>query len=260
VLIVAVRRSTSTLVAMAFVCVCVLSGCGTIFVSPDVPAGASIVKVVSQAAGEPPTVSLVVSSSSTVRRIASSINRLHSVPSGTYNCPNAGPAGEPTVTLTFRAHKNGAVLAKAVETDFGFGSYPCNPMTISVPGRKDRFLVGGQLLERLERLLGVNFGFGEGNLKGEIYEAGGPATPSRRPIAGQVRLYLTHELPRPGSTSITYERLPQPGPFAFTNLAPGVYLLRASVHGKLSGCPRTRVTVLVGKTTHASIPWGCNVK
>jgi hypothetical protein len=222
------------------------------------PDGARLVEVISAPTGERPTTAVTVSDPSTARQISSWINRMHPVPSGVYNCPDLA-AREPRVTLTFRMHAKDRFLAKATETDFGFGSYPCNPLTVTVPGRKNRSLVAGRFLERLQRRLGVNFGFGEGTLRGEIYLAGGPAPRSMKPLAGHVTLYLTHQLPRPGSTAISNETIPRPARFDFSGLGPGVYLLSATVNGKPSDCPRTRVIVRVGRTAHASIPWGCTI-
>jgi hypothetical protein len=252
---VAVRLRASTFVVTASVCACVVSGCGG---GNNVPDGASLVQVLSAAPGAQPYVAVTVTKPSTTRRVLTWINRLHPVPHGVYNCP-AFTAVEPTVTLTFRAHARGPVIAKASETDYGYGSGPCNALTVTSPGHKTRFLIGGQFLEQLERLLDVNFGFGEGSIRGAIYMAGGPA-PSKKPIAGEVRLYLAHRPSHYSSAALSNETLPQPGKFGFSGVGPGDYYLRASVHGKPSGCPRTAVTVRAGTTTIANVPWGCNIK
>jgi hypothetical protein len=241
---------------MASVCACALAGCGG---SPDVPTGAKLVQVSSAVTGQRPTAAVTVTDPSTASRISTCINRMRPVPSGVYNCPNLDVAGKPRVTLVFRTHAKARGLAKAAETDFGFGSYACNPLIVSVPGHKNRFLIAGQFLERLQRLLGVNLGFGEGTLKGEIYLAGGPAPRSKKPLAGHVTVYLTHQLPRSGSAPISNETMPRPAQFDFSGIAPGVYFLRASVRGKPSQCPQTMVTVRVGRTTRASVPWGCGI-
>jgi hypothetical protein len=208
--------------------------------------------------GAQPSVAVTVTKPSRSRRIVAWINRLHPVPNGIYNCP-AFSAVEPTVTLAFRGHAEGPILAKAAETDYGYGSGPCNALTVTSRDRKTRFLIGGRFLEHLQRLLGVNFGFGEGSIKGAIYMAGGPA-PSKRPIAGQVWLYRADRPSRYTNEAVSNETLPRPGGFVLSGIGPGVYYLRASAHARPSGCSRTAVMVRVGKTTTADVPWGCNIK
>ena len=110
----------------------------------------------------------------------------------------------------------------------------CNPVNINVPGRDERSLLGGRLLERLQRLFSVSFGFGLGEIKGQIYFAGGPAPPNghrKGPVSGAVSLYLTHLYPGYGSGPVSKTFLPRPGQFTFT-AAPGRYLLSASASGK----------------------------
>jgi len=255
----AARRSMSTLVVLASVCLCALAGCGsTNATSSNLPDGARLVQVISAFTGEHRIAAVTVTDPSTTRRISGWINRMRPVPNGPTNCPDL-TAVEPGVTLTFRAYARGPVLAKATETDFGFGSYACNPLTVTVPGSRSRSLVAGQFLERLQRLLSVNFGFGEGAIKGKIYLAGGPAPSIMKPLAGHVTLYRTHQPPQVGSTPIASATLPRPAEFKFSGLGPGVYFLRASVKGAPSRCHQTSVTVRVGKTAHASIPWGCGI-
>jgi hypothetical protein len=170
-------------------------------------------------------------------------------------------AVEPTVTLTFRAYAKGPVLAKATETDYGFGSTVCNPLTVTAPGRRTLSLVGGEFLERLQRLLGVNFDFGMGAIKGEIYMAGGPAPSRTRPIAGQVELYRARELPRYGRGPLSVETIPRSGQHFDFVAGPGVYYLRStSLNGRPSDCPRITVTVRVDEITHAAVPWGCTIR
>lgn len=250
---VAMRLSTAVLVGMALVCACAVGGCG----SSGIPHGVRLVHVVSRDVGEQPPVAVTVTATARVRRIVGRIDRMRPVPSGSYNCP-AMIAIEPVIKLTFRARARGPVLATASEIDYGYGSFPCNPVTLTVSGHKTRLLIGGHFLERLQRLLGINLDFGEGTIKGEIYMAGGPA-PSKKPLAGRVNLYLAEQPSRNANTLNRSETLHRPGQFSFTDLGPGAYYLGATVKGESFGCPRIKVVVRSGKTTYAKVPWGCTI-
>jgi hypothetical protein len=258
VLALAMRRLNSKVVLIASVCACVISGCGTSN-APNVADGARVVQVVSAVPGAQPTVAITATGSSTTHRIVAWIDRLRPVSHGAYNCPLLD-AVEPTVTLTFRARARGSVLAKAAETEYGFGSTVCNPLTVTSPGHKTLSLVGGQFLERLQHLLRVNFGFGIGTIKGEIYMAGGFGPHTKRPIPGKVELYLERNQTRYGRGPLMTETIPRPGQhFDFTE-GPGVYDLRStSLDGSPSDCPRITVTVRVNETTHAAVPAGCAI-
>ena len=170
-------------------------------------------------------VAVTVTRASTTRRIASWINRL---PPARYqfSCP-ALSAVEPVETLTFRASATGSTLATATVTDFG-GSSDCNPLILSVPGHKDRRLVGGQIVERVERLLGVNFGIGIGVLKGHIYMVGAPAASKARAIPGQILLYLDSKLPQYARQPVSVESIPFARQTFLFEEGPGRYYLRAT--------------------------------
>lgn len=64
--------------------------------------------------------------------------------------------GGPTVTLRFRS-AGGKILARAAVRDtLGAGrSGPCNPLELSVRGRKATPLIGADLLLRIQRMLGI---------------------------------------------------------------------------------------------------------
>jgi hypothetical protein len=250
------RPSKPWLTLEACFCAFMLCGCG----SSDVLARAHLVEVVSVAPREQPVVALTVTRPSVTRQIVGWIDRLRPVPRGVFNCP-LFDAVEPTVTLTFRTRARGAALATVSETDYGFGSGACNPLTLAVPGHKTRALLGGRFLERLQRLLGVNFGFGSAVIEGGIYMAGGPEVSRRRSIAGHVTLYLARTLRQPHSRQLSSETIPRSGQHFYFEEGPGVYYLRASsLHGKPAGCPPTTVTVRAGETADVSVPWGCLVK
>jgi hypothetical protein len=73
-----------------------------------------------------------------------------------YFCPLIR-ADSPVVRLAFRA-VDGAVLARARLLDAFRGiSGPCNPIQYRASGQRERLLLGGPLLRRVQRLLGVRF-------------------------------------------------------------------------------------------------------
>jgi hypothetical protein len=63
--------------------------------------------------------------------------------------------GGPTVKLTFRS-RTGAVLARAKVFDLLGRSGPCNPVSLTVGKRAPRYLIGADLLLRIQRMLGVD--------------------------------------------------------------------------------------------------------
>jgi hypothetical protein len=244
------------LLLVGCVCAFAVAGCGT----ANTLSGAHLVKVVSAVSGEQPFAAIAITRRSEIRRLADWIYRLRPVPKGVFNCP-AFAAVEPTVTLRFLARANGRVLATATETDYGFGSSACNPVTLAVRGRKARHLIGGRFLEQVQRLLGVNFGFGIGTIKGGIYMAGGPVVSQTRSISGRVELYLARTGLQPRRERVSVETIPRNGQHFDFLEGPGVYYMRAtSLNGEASECPPTTVTVRAGKTLQISVPWGCNVK
>lgn len=250
------RRSSSLLLLAAFVCAFTISGCG----SSNPLAGARLVEVVSAVPSEQPVVAVTIAKQAEIRRLANWLDRLRPIPKGTFNCPAFG-AIEPTVTLRFLARADGRLLATVTETDYGFGSSVCNPITLAVPGEHRRELIGGRFLEHLQRLLAVNFGFGTGTIKGGIYMAGGPIASKAKTISGRVVLYLARTRLEPRSERVSVETIPRNGQhFDFVE-GPGVYSLRAtSPNGKPADCPPTTVTARAGKTLELPVPWGCNVK
>jgi hypothetical protein len=74
-----------------------------------------------------------------------------------YFCPMIR-ADSPVVRFAFRA-ASGSVLARARLLDAFRGiSGRCNPIQYRVSGHRERLLLGGSLLRRVQRLLGVRFG------------------------------------------------------------------------------------------------------
>jgi hypothetical protein len=90
-----------------------------------------------------------------VARIVRWLDELPVVQPGAYSCPLL--VSGPVIVLDVRGRR-GALLARARFALYGPGrslvSTQCNPLGFAVRGRRQRPLVGGRFLPRLERLLG----------------------------------------------------------------------------------------------------------
>jgi hypothetical protein len=91
-----------------------------------------------------------------VARIASQINGLGISQPGVMSCP-ARPAGAPVVTFTFRRRLGGAVVARATQLAGAVEpTTACDPMTLSIEGRRWPPLLGGAaVVHNAQRLLGI---------------------------------------------------------------------------------------------------------
>lgn len=103
--------------------------------------------------GRPPLVAVSVVGPA-AKRIVKWINALGVAQPGTINCP-ALPLG-PFVRFVFRTSR-GTTVAHGSVLDFDGTSGECNAIDLSIHGRQRMPLIGGNLLERLQRLLGVRF-------------------------------------------------------------------------------------------------------
>ncbi len=118
--------------------------------------GVHVIAVRSARPGKPPIVSRIVTAPTKVRRIISWIDQMPIVQPGAYSGPLL-LAGQPVVTFAFQAAAHRPVLAQASLTDYGFDSGPCNPISFTVAGRRQKPLIGGNILSRVQHLLGVHF-------------------------------------------------------------------------------------------------------
>jgi hypothetical protein len=123
---------------------------------PRIPAGVREVDVKRGVPGRAPTVSVDVTQASKVREVVSLIDGLAVAPPGAYACPMI-PAGEPKLSLTFRAGRGGAVIARASQLILDLdGTSPCDPLTVTVSGRAQISLLAGRnFLTALGRAAGV---------------------------------------------------------------------------------------------------------
>jgi hypothetical protein len=119
--------------------------------SERLPQGVSQIGLRSGYPGRKPSVSVTVTDPAQVSRIVEWVNALGIVQPGAYSCPNlAGP----TVTLDF-LDRAGAMLAQASVIALEGTSGPCNPVALTIGGRRQTPLIGGDLLLRIQRLLHV---------------------------------------------------------------------------------------------------------
>jgi hypothetical protein len=258
-------RPTLSSGVLASACCLAVGGCGSSHAGAVIPHGARVIAMTSAAGLEPPTVRTTVTALDKVRQIAAWIDRMKPVPAGVaYSCPETAGI-EPTVSLAFRSKVNGRMLAKASETDPGYGSSPCNPLTVTIPGEGTRALVAGMFLERIERLTGVDFGFGFGSITGTASYGGGARlqTGTRTPFPGGANAYLVNvylanpkAFPGYGNGLLIGSSIDRRGQFSI-RMAPGSYLLEAAKNGQKPDCPPTTAIVRVGHTTHANVLVGC---
>lgn len=124
--------------------------------SEKMPAGVHEIDVTSARPGQAPIVSQSVTSRGRVRRIIDWLDTMQILQPGVYGCPGL-QAGQPVVTFTFRAGPGQPALAQASLTDYGFASGPCNPISFSIGGHRQKPLIGGNFLTKVGRLLGVRF-------------------------------------------------------------------------------------------------------
>lgn len=125
--------------------------------SERIPATAREVEVTSAVLDGPVKLAFSVSARTQVMRIVSLLNALPIVQPGAYSCPGLTIQGAHTITISFRTTAGGPLLASATYTAWpglAYTSGPCNGIDLTIGGRRDDPLLGGDFLRRLERLLG----------------------------------------------------------------------------------------------------------
>jgi hypothetical protein len=126
--------------------------------SERIPATAHAVDLSSAVLNGPTTVTLTVTSAADVRSLVSLLNALPIVQPGLYSCPGLIENGARVITFSFRAFAAGPLLARATYVaypDLAYDSGPCDAIDLTIAGRRQKPLVGGDFLRRVERLLGV---------------------------------------------------------------------------------------------------------
>ena len=157
------RRRSSPFVALALTVG--LAGCGTVktqtsapaaSVAPThgrVPSDVRVLTVTRGYAGRKPSLSATTTNAAKVAAIATMLDRLHRARPGVVNCPMIRPA--PTVTFTFRAHRNGPALARANTLATG-PDRECPGVTFKLRGRaREGLSARSAFLRQAQRTLGV---------------------------------------------------------------------------------------------------------
>lgn len=125
--------------------------------SERIPATAREVEVTSAALDGPVKLAFSVSGRAKIMRVVSLLNALTIVQPGAYSCPGLMVRGAHTIELSFRTAAGGPLLASASYTAWpglAYTSGPCNGIALTIGGRRDDPLLGGDFLRRLQRLLG----------------------------------------------------------------------------------------------------------
>jgi hypothetical protein len=120
-----------------------------------IPRGAHVLDVAVGRPGQGASIRVSSSRMTTINRIAALVDRLAVVQPGTVNCP--AELDSAVVTFTFLSEPGGVVLARAAQSVAPAGpGGPCDPMTLTVEGRRWAPLAGGTAVVRAaQQLLGV---------------------------------------------------------------------------------------------------------
>ena len=102
-----------------------------------VPPAAQVLTVTRGLARQKPSLTFTTADAAEVQEVAGMLNRLPTVQPGGVNCPNIPVA--PTVTFSFRATKNGPVLAQASMPSTGPNG-DCPGIAFSIQGKPQRSL------------------------------------------------------------------------------------------------------------------------
>lgn len=106
----------------------------------------------------PTTVALTVTNAAEVRSLVWMLNAMPVVQPAVYLCPALIENGARVITFSFRASAAGPLLARATYVaypDLAYDSGPCNAIDLTIAGRGQKPLLGGDVLRRVQRLIGV---------------------------------------------------------------------------------------------------------
>jgi hypothetical protein len=127
--------------------------------SERIPATTRIVQISSTVPGAADGGSLTITRGGQVGSIVALLNRLPLVQPGVTGCP-ALILPAKTITMTFRARAGGAALAVLRYVDYrpweAAHSSQCEPVQLSIGGRRRAALDGGAFIRQVERIIGLN--------------------------------------------------------------------------------------------------------
>jgi hypothetical protein len=126
--------------------------------SETLPSAVREIDVSTARLDRPATLALAVTSAATVHDIVAMLDALPIVQPAVYSCPALIGQGARVITFDFRADAGGPRLARATYVAYpglAYESGPCNPISLMIGGRREKPLLGGDFLGRVERLLGV---------------------------------------------------------------------------------------------------------
>jgi hypothetical protein len=127
--------------------------------SERIPAATRIVQITSTVPGAANGGNLTITRHTRVDSIVALLNRLPIVQPGVTGCP-ALVLPAKTITMTFRARPGGAALAVLRFVDYrpwkAAYSSECEPVQLTIGGRRRDALNGGEFIRQIERIIGVS--------------------------------------------------------------------------------------------------------
>jgi hypothetical protein len=126
--------------------------------SERIPATVREVDISSAMLDGPTSVALSVTVGSKVRSLVRLLDALPVVQPAVYLCPALIENGARVITFSFRASAAGPLLARATYVAYphlAYDSGPCNAIDLTIAGRRQNPLLGGDFVSRVQRLLSV---------------------------------------------------------------------------------------------------------
>ena len=124
-----------------------------------IPAATRIIQISSPVPGAADGGSLTITHTAQVGSIVALLNRLPIVQPGATGCPGLELPAK-TIMMTFRSRASGAALAVLRFVDYRpwkvAYSSECEPVQLSVGGRRRPALDGGEFIRRIERIIGLS--------------------------------------------------------------------------------------------------------
>ncbi len=124
-----------------------------------IPAATHEIDISSALVNGPTTVALSVTGEAKVRSIVALLDSMPIVQPAVYHCPALIGTGARLIGLDFRAATGGELLARATYVAYrglAYSSGPCNPIELMIGADREKPLLGGDFLRRIQRVLGVS--------------------------------------------------------------------------------------------------------